>query len=84
MHINPTYPGPISPEPVCPLQVADAAEYAPRHPFATTSGPSDRRHAAGLDPVRAERIRSRILSGAYDTFKVVDAVARRLLKGEDL
>jgi len=38
----------------------------------------------GLDPARAERIRGRVLSGAYDTLEVVDAVARRLLDSGDL
>ena len=37
-----------------------------------------------LDPVRAAGIRDRILSGAYDTIEVVDAVARRLLASGDL
>lgn len=38
----------------------------------------------GLDPARADRIRGRILSGAYDTLEVVDTVARRLLDSGDL
>jgi negative regulator of flagellin synthesis FlgM len=37
-----------------------------------------------LDPARAARIRGRILSGAYDTLEVVDAVSRRLLDSGDL
>ncbi|HEY9226117.1 MAG TPA: hypothetical protein VIP11_05690 [Gemmatimonadaceae bacterium] len=37
-----------------------------------------------LDPARAARIRERVLSGAYDTLEVVDAVARRLLVSGDL
>jgi negative regulator of flagellin synthesis FlgM len=40
--------------------------------------------ARELDPARAARIRGRILSGAYDTLEVVDAVARRLLDSGDL
>ena len=40
--------------------------------------------SAGLDPARAERIRERVLNGAYDTLEVVDAVARRLLASGDL
>jgi hypothetical protein len=83
MQINPTYAGPISPEPVRQSQPADAA-HPPRHLYIAASGLADRHHAAGLDPARAERIRSRILNGTYDTLKVVDAVARRLLDGEDL
>jgi hypothetical protein len=43
--------------------------------------PSD---SMGMDPGRVQRIRGRILSGAYDTLKVVDAVARRLLDADDL
>ena len=40
--------------------------------------------ASGLDPARAARIRGRVLSGAYDTLEVVDAMARRLLDSGDL
>lgn len=40
--------------------------------------------SSGVDPARADRIRGRILSGAYDTLEVVDAVARRLLDSGDL
>lgn len=39
---------------------------------------------AAMDPARAARIRDRVLSGAYDTLEVVDAVARRLLASGDL
>jgi negative regulator of flagellin synthesis FlgM len=39
---------------------------------------------AALDPARAQQIRDRVLSGAYDTLEVVDAVARRLLASGDL
>jgi hypothetical protein len=37
-----------------------------------------------VDPARAAQIRERVLSGAYDTLEVVDAVARRLLQSGDL
>lgn len=40
--------------------------------------------AAAMDPARAARIRDRVLSGAYDTLEVVDAVSRRLLASGDL
>jgi hypothetical protein len=36
------------------------------------------------DPSRVGRVRDRVLSGAYDTLEVVDAVARRLLVSGDL
>ena len=42
------------------------------------------RVTADLDPARAASIRHRIISGAYDTVQVVDAVARRLLASGDL
>jgi anti-sigma28 factor (negative regulator of flagellin synthesis) len=38
---------------------------------------------SGLEPARADQIRGRILSGAYDTLEVVDTVARRLLDSGD-
>ena len=44
----------------------------------------DGRESQSLDPARAARIRGRILSGAYDTLEVVDAVSRRLLDSGDL
>lgn len=44
----------------------------------------DGEQSTGLDPARAARIRGRVLSGAYDTLEVVDAVARRLLDSGDL
>lgn len=40
--------------------------------------------SVGMDSARVERIRGRVLSGAYDTLKVVDAMARRILDAGDL
>jgi len=40
--------------------------------------------ASGLDRARAAQIRARILSGAYASLAVVDAIARRLLDSGDL
>jgi negative regulator of flagellin synthesis FlgM len=40
--------------------------------------------SGGLDPAKADRIRSRILNGAYNTLDVVDTVARRLIGSGDL
>jgi negative regulator of flagellin synthesis FlgM len=40
--------------------------------------------SSGPDSARTDRIRGRILSGAYDTLEVVDTVARRLLDSGDL
>jgi negative regulator of flagellin synthesis FlgM len=40
--------------------------------------------SSGADSTRTDRVRGRILSGAYDTLEVVDTVARRLLDSGDL
>jgi hypothetical protein len=47
-------------------------------------GGQDTQATSTLDPARADRIRGRVLSGAYDTLAVVDTVARRLLGSGDL
>lgn len=49
--------------------------------LAARNGAAD---SAPLDSARAGRIRDRVLSGAYDTLEVVDAVARRLLDSGDI
>jgi len=60
------------------VEISDAG----RALSARDSGSADA--SSGLDPARAAKIRGRILSGAYDTLEVVDAVARRLLDSGDL
>ncbi|HEY4304004.1 MAG TPA: hypothetical protein VGM82_06035 [Gemmatimonadaceae bacterium] len=47
-------------------------------------GGQEAQSSSGLDPARADQIRGRILSGAYDTLEVVDTVARRLVDSGDL
>lgn len=59
------------------VQISDAGRALAARDDAATS-------SANLDPARAEKIRGRVLSGAYDTLEVVDAVARRLLDTGDL
>ena len=41
-------------------------------------------YADAMDVARASLIRGRILSGAYNTLELVDALARRLLESGDL
>jgi len=48
--------------------------------LAARKGGADR---ASFDPSRASQIRDRVLSGAYNTPEVVDALARRLLDSGD-
>ena len=59
------------------VQISDAGR-------ALAARETDRTVEAGLDPIRASHIRSRVLSGAYDSLDVVDTVARRLLSSGDL
>ncbi len=52
--------------------------------------PKDERGASSpapspaLEVIRGARVRGRIISGAYDSLQVVDAIARRLLDTGDL
>jgi hypothetical protein len=63
-----------------PDQVAEVAEVAMDfYPRA-----SQLIYADAMDVTRAAMIRGRILSGAYNTLELVDAVARRLLESGDL
>ncbi len=75
---------PISPTPALPSSAdrTDRVEISNAgRALAARNGSVD---SASLDPARAAAIRGRILSGAYDTVQVVDAVARRLLDSGDL
>ena len=69
-------PAPSSADRSDKVQISDAG----RALAARNDGPEK----SSLDPARADRIRGRILSGAYDTLEVVDAVSRRLLDSGDL
>ena len=75
--IRPVAPATSSPDRSDKVQISDAG----RALAARTDGTDS---SSSLDPARASRIRGRILSGAYDTLEVVDAVARRLLDSGDL
>jgi hypothetical protein len=74
--VSPVVPTPSSNDRSDKVQISDAGR-------ALAARGSDRA-AADLDPARAATVRHRILSGAYDTVQVVDAVARRLLASGDL
>jgi hypothetical protein len=62
------------------VQISDAG----RALAARDGGDTDVTSSTGLDPARTASIRGRVLSGAYDTLEVVDAMARRLLDSGDL
>ena len=74
--VSPVVPTPSSNDRSDKVQISDAGR-------ALAARGSDLA-AADLDPARAATVRHRILSGAYDTVQVVDAVARRLLASGDL
>ena len=61
------------------VQISDAGRA-----LAARAKGSDATSQSSLDPAKADKIRSRILSGAYDTVEVVDAVARRLIATGDV
>jgi hypothetical protein len=97
MHIYPKTTGPIRPETTRAPNTDPVPETAPIQPARGDTAANDRADRVeisdagralaardGFDPVRAAQIRGRILSGAYDTLEVVDAVARRLLDSGDL
>jgi hypothetical protein len=52
--------------------------------IARAFAPCEEDDMTGLDPVRAARIRERVLNGAYDSLNVVDIMARRLLDTGEL
>lgn len=60
------------------VQISDAGRALAARDGGAASG------TTGMDPAQASQIRGRVLSGAYDTLEVVDAVARRLLDSGDL
>ena len=97
MHIYPKNTGPIGTSPVADTAASDGVRTVAPAPSSTDRSDrvsiSDAGRAlaardggdtAALDPARASRIRDRVLSGAYDTLEVVDAVARRLLDSGDI
>jgi hypothetical protein len=75
--VQPLAPVPSSTSRSDKVQISDAGR-------ALAARGDDTTKASGLDSSRTEQIRGRILSGAYDTLDVVDAVARRLLDSGDL
>jgi negative regulator of flagellin synthesis FlgM len=74
--IKPVAPAPSTADRSDKVEISDAGR--------ALSARTDDTQATGVDPARSSRIRSRILSGAYDTLEVVDTVAKRLLDSGDL
>lgn len=47
-------------------------------------GSSESTESKGVDPRRADEIRARVLSGAYNSVEMADQVARSILRSGDL
>jgi negative regulator of flagellin synthesis FlgM len=75
-------PGQPAPSPVAPAPRADSVQLS-------DSGRSMARQVAGdagaaLDPERTAELRRKVLEGAYNSLEMVDEVARRILRRNDL
>ena len=58
------------------VQISDAGR--------SLSGRLEKLDAAAFDPARVAELRTKVLTGAYNTLDVVDQVARRILSRGDL
>ncbi len=73
------------PEPVSKVRRVDDVQISDAGHVLAGSGPSvDDAKASDLDPSRVDEIRSRILSGAYNSLEMADHVARSLMRSGDL
>lgn len=80
-------PIPVASDPVAPVGRVDAVQIsdAGRALSGSDAGAADSTSdAAGLDPRRADEIRTRILSGAYNSVEMADKVAQSILRSGDL
>lgn len=59
------------------VQISDAG-------LALSGDPASAPVASSLDPARADQIRSKILSGAYNSLEMADQVARAVIRSGDL
>lgn len=75
--VRPIAPSPTGADRSDKVEISDAGRAL------AARGADNAQATSGVDPARADRIRGRILSGAYDTLEVVDTVARRLLDSGD-
>jgi hypothetical protein len=76
--VKPIAPAPSGAERSDKVEISDAGRAL------AARGADSTQASSGPDSARNDRIRGRILSGAYDTLEVVDTVARRLLDSGDL
>ena len=77
-------PGQTAPATSSTTHRSDSVQISDAGRALAARGKNDASGTSSLDPTRANQIRSRIMSGAYDTLDVVDTVARRLISSGDL
>jgi hypothetical protein len=65
------------------VQISDAGR-AMSGTDGDVDGTSQSTESTGLDPRRADEIRTRVLSGAYNSVEMADQVARSILRSGDL
>jgi negative regulator of flagellin synthesis FlgM len=70
-------------DPVAPTRAADAVQISDAG-FALASEVVSSSAASSLDPARADQIRSKVLSGAYNSLEMADQVARAVIRSGDL
>lgn len=70
-------------DPISPARGADAVQISDAG-LALASDGASAPTASSLDPARADQIRSRVLSGAYNSLEIADQVARAVIRSGDL
>ena len=72
-----------APEPASAARGSDAVEISDAG-LALASDQTSTQSASSIDPSRADQIRSRILSGAYNSLGMADQVARAVIRSGDM
>jgi len=70
-------------DPTAPARGSDAVQISDAG-LALAAGRETQQASGTLDPARADQIRSKILSGAYNTLESADTVARAVIRSGDL
>lgn len=77
-------PAPATTEAPAAVRRADAVQLSDAGLALSGSDASTSSQAGALDPRRADEIRSRVLSGAYNSVEMADKVAQSILRSGDL
>ncbi len=70
-------------DPISPARGADAVQISDAG-LALASDGAKATATSSLDPARADQIRSKVLSGAYNSLEMADQVARAVIRSGDL